>query len=278
MSHTGAKPQHDKDRASRALVRERHRLATRISRALEGPMSILGFVWLVLIVLDLTRGLSPFLTAVSYVIWGLFVLQFVVEFIITPKKLAYFRRNWLTAIALVLPALRVLSIFRVLRLLRVLRGARLLRVVSSANRGMRVLGRVMGRRGFGYLTALTVLVTFAGAAGMYAFEHGVPGGALANFGSALWWTAMTLTTMGSDYFPHTTEGRLLCLLLAVYGFAVFGYITATIASLFVAQDADSSKGELAGSRQLDRLERELAALNRKLDGLTGSAASMATPG
>lgn len=100
-------------------------------------MSILGFIWLVLIVLDLTRGLSPFLTGLSYVIWGLFVLQFAVEFIIAPKKLAYVRRNWLTAIALVLPALRVLSIFRVLRLLRVLRGARLLRVVSSANRGMR---------------------------------------------------------------------------------------------------------------------------------------------
>jgi voltage-gated potassium channel len=278
MSHTETTREKDGDRSARALVRERHRLATRIGRALEGPMSILGFIWLVLIVLDLTRGLSPFLRGVSYVIWGLFVLQFAVEFIIAPKKLAYFRRNWLTAIALVLPALRVLSIFRVLRLLRVLRGARLLRVVSSANRGMRALGRVMGRRGFGYVTALTLVVTFAGAAGMYAFEHDVPGGALANFGSALWWTAMTLTTMGSDYFPHTTEGRLLCLLLAVYGFAIFGYITATIASLFVAQDADSSKGELAGSRQLDRLERELAALNRKLDGLTGTPASMAARG
>lgn len=278
MTPTGTTREKDGDRSARALVRERHRLATRIGRALEGPMSILGFIWLVLIVLDLTRGLSPFLTGLSYVIWGLFVLQFAVEFIIAPKKLAYVRRNWLTAIALVLPALRVLSIFRVLRLLRVLRGARLLRVVSSANRGMRALGRVMGRRGFGYVTALTLVVTFAGAAGMYAFERDVPGGALADFGSALWWTAMTLTTMGSDYFPHTTEGRLLCLLLAAYGFAIFGYITATIASLFVAQDADSSKGELAGSRQLKRLERELATVNRKLDGLPGTPASMTARG
>jgi hypothetical protein len=58
------------------------------------------------------------------------------------------------------------------------------------------------------------------------------------FGSALWWTAMILVTMGSQCWPRTGEGRLLCLLLAVYGYAVFGYITATIASFFISSDAD----------------------------------------
>jgi len=250
-----------------ALTRERHRLATRISRALETPMTILGFIWLVLLIVDLTRGLSPLLSGLSHLIWALFVLQFLVEFFIAPRKLAYFRRNWLTVIALALPALRVLSVFRVLRGVRAvsaLRGARLVRVVSSANRGMRALGRVMGRRGFGYVASLTMLVTLAGAAGMYAFEHSVPGGTLNSYGSALKWTAMTLTTMGSDYFPRTAEGRLLCLLLAVYGFAVFGYVTATIASFFVARDADTEAGEIGGTRQLDRIERQLALLQRAL--------------
>ncbi len=35
---------------------------------------------------------------------------------------------------------------------------------------MRALGASMGRRGFGYVVALTMIVTLAGAAGMYAFE------------------------------------------------------------------------------------------------------------
>jgi voltage-gated potassium channel len=123
----------------------------------------------------------------------------------------------------------------------------------------------MGRRGFKYVASLSLLVTIASAAGMFAFEHDVSGGALGNFGSALWWTAMVLTTMGSDYFPKTSEGRLLCFLLAVYGFAVFGYVTATIASFFVARDADTSQGEIAGARQLERLEREIKSLHEKLD-------------
>lgn len=248
-----------------ALERERFRLASRIGRALTTPMTVLGFVWLLLLVVDLTHGLSPFLERVNYVIWGLFVLQFIVEFIVAPRKLVYFRHNWLTAVALVLPALRVVSVFRAARALRAVRGTRLLRVVSRANRGMRALGRVMGRRGFGYVVALTALVTAAGAAGMFAFEHDVPGGGLGNFGSALWWTAMTLTTMGSDYFPKTAEGRLLCLLLAIYGFAIFGYVTASIASFFVARDADTSDGEVAGARQLAQLQREISTLHAKLD-------------
>jgi voltage-gated potassium channel len=121
------------------------------------------------------------------------------EFVVTPRKLAYLKRNWLTAVALLLPAARVLRVFRAVRAIGALRGgARLVGVVSRANRGMRALGRIMGRRGFGYVATLTVLVTVAGAAGMYAYEHGVPGSDMDSYGSALWWTAMLLR--------HAVEG------------------------------------------------------------------------
>jgi hypothetical protein len=50
------------------------------------------------------------------------------------------------------------------------------------------------------------------------------------------WTAMLLTTMGSDHWPRTPEGRVLCLLLAIYAFAVFSYVTASITAYFVGKD------------------------------------------
>jgi len=258
------------NQSKRALDRERYKLAVRIGKALATPMTVLSFVWLILLVLDLTRGLSPLMSRLNYAIWGVFVLQFLVEFVVTPRKLTYLRRNWLTAVALILPAARVFRVFRAVRALGALRGARLVGVVSRANRGMRALGRVMGRRGFGYVATLTVLVSVAGAAGMYAFEHGVPGSDMDSYGSALWWTAMLLTTMGSDYFPKTPEGRLLCLLLATYGFAIFGYVTATVASYFVARDADADEGEVAGAKQLDALRREIEALRHAVEGLSSS--------
>jgi voltage-gated potassium channel len=249
---------------------QRQRLLDRLATVLEWPMALLGFIWLVLVVIDLTRGLPPHLVTANNIIWGLFIVQFLVEFTIAPRKVVYLRHNWLTAIALMLPALRI---FRVARLLRVLRGARgvsVVRVVGTANRGMRALGRVMGRRGMGYVVALTLLVNLLGGAGMYAFERGVTDGQVTGFWSALWWTAMTLTTMGSDYYPRTAEGRVLGLLLAVYGFAVFGYVTAALASLFIAQDAEVEDGEVAGAAQIDALRQQVAELTAQVSALVRS--------
>lgn len=247
------------------LANERFQLLRQIGEALERPMTLLAFVWLVLIVVELTAGLSPVLETLSVAIWALFVLHFLLEFIIAPRKGAYLRHNWLTAVSLVLPALRIVRFARVVRAMRAARGVRLVRVVSSANRGMRTLGRVMGRRGLSYVLALTLLVNLLGAAGILAFERESVGGGINGYGSALWWTAMTLTTMGADFFPQTAEGRVLGLLLAIYGFAVFGYVTASIASFFVARDAEEGDGELAGSGHIASLRDEVATLNRRIE-------------
>jgi len=101
---------------------------------------------------------------------------------------------------------------------------------------------------------------------MYAFERDVPGG-LADFGSALWWTTMLLTTIGSDYWPRTPEGRLLCLLLSLYSLAVLGYITATLATYFVGRDAEAAEGEIAGTESIERMRLEIAALREEIRAL-----------
>jgi voltage-gated potassium channel len=117
------------------------------------------------------------------------------------------------------------------------------------------------------VTALTFLVLFAGAAGMYAFENESPNG-LNNYGEALWWTAMVLTTMGSQYWPQTFEGRVLCFFLALYAFAVFGYVTATLATFFVGRDAESSEAELAGTDELTAIRKEVSALRDEIHALS----------
>ena len=128
---------------------------------------------------------------------------------------------------------------------------------------MKALGESLSRRGFGYVIALTVLVTFAGAAGMYTFESGVPGGPN-SYGESVWWTSMIMTTMGSQYWPHTAEGRVLCVFLALYAFGIFGYVTAALATFFVGRDADSPDAELAGAKQLALLRDEVTALRDEI--------------
>lgn len=254
--------------AHRVVRQQRLQLLRRLARGLELPMVVLGLAWLALLVLDLTRGLSPALERAGLVIWGLFIADFALRFVLAPDKLAYLRREWLTALALLLPALRVFRALRALRALRAaraLRGVRLARLLTSVNRGMRALGKTVRRRGFAYVALLTLAVTCAGAAGMYAFESSADGRGFDSYGEALWWTAMVMATMGSEFWPRTSEGRLLCLMLALYAFTVFGYVTATLATYFIGRDAEDAAGELAGAAELRALRREVAALREALE-------------
>jgi voltage-gated potassium channel len=254
------------------LAHQRTRLLVQFRHWMETPLLVLGFVWLVLLVLELTRGLHPMLQTMSTVIWGTFILAFVIELALAPRKLAYLRSQWLTILSLLLPALRIFRVARVvraLRLARAARGTRLLRVVTGLNRGMRALGNTMERRGLGYVVALTIIVVVAGAAGMLALEREATGG-LRNYASALWFTIMLLATMGSDYWPRTPEGRVLCVLLSLYAIGVFGYITAALASFFVDRDREEREEEkemTEGTHHaaaLEALRLEIAALREQL--------------
>lgn len=253
------------DRTKEEVNNERRQILDQLEQWLETPLLLLGLIWLVLLVIELRWGLSPFLNTTGTLIWMIFIIDFAVRLLISPDKLQYLKHNWLSAIALILPALRVLRLFRIARVLRTaraVRSLRLLRIVTSINRGMRALGATFGRRGFGYVSALTGAVLFAGAGGMYAFENEVPGG-LNSYGVALWWTAMLLTSIGSEYWPQTAEGRVLCFLLSLYGFAVFGYVTAVLASFFIGRDAEGA-GELASAQAIKELRDQIAVLHEEL--------------
>ena len=75
---------------------------------------------------------------------------------------------------------------------------------------------------------------------------------------------MIMTTLGSEYWPQTPEGRVLCIILSLFAFAVFGYITAAIATFFVGQDAENKKGELAGAKQIELLHAEILDIKKML--------------
>ncbi len=258
------------------LEDERYEALRQIEDFLETPMVVLGFVWLVLLVIEFVWGLTRFLDLLSLVIWGLFIFDFAIRFTLAPKKIPFLKSSWLTVLSLLLPALRLFHIARFARLLRATRatrGLRLVKLIGSFNRGMRALRASLGRRGFGYVVALTVVVTAIGAAGMYTFENEPGGtGGFQNPGDALWWTAMVMTTLGSEYWPQTPEGRILCLFLSLYAFAVFGYVTATVATYFVGRDAENESAEVAGAEELRALRAEIIALRAELQSLASRPA------
>ncbi len=244
---------------------ERWGVLEELDRWLRIPMAILGLAWLLLVLTELVWGESQLFELAGTVIWIIFITEFAIRLLLAPDRTTFLRRNWLTALALIVPALRFFRSLAVLRAARALRGIRLVRIVGTANRSMNALRVTLRRRRFGYVLMLTALVVLLGAAGMLSFEPAADGeGGFTSYGHALWWTAMLVTSIGSDYWPLTSEGRILALLLSIYGLAVFGYITASFASFFVGRDAAEPDAPVAGTAEIQRLIEEVRELRLQL--------------
>lgn len=284
----------------RAVVRqERWHLLHQLVCIVRTPMTVLSFVWVGLVIVNLVSGLPLILQWLSWLIWAFFVVEVLIELFIAPDRRVYLQQHWLVVISLLLPAFGTLSALRVVQALASSGSLSLVRVLTAINRGMAATRHLVGKRKVGYVAGLTVLVMLVGAAGMFSFEnpsmlraqgyaHTVQqGGGLHSYGEAVWWTAMIMTTMGSVYWPVTLAGRILCWLLALYAFGVFGYITAILASYFVGIDISPDvRHERAGEQaanaavgdELRALREQLAAVVERLDRTAVASDAVQVPG
>jgi voltage-gated potassium channel len=89
------------------------------------------------------------------------------------------------------------------------------------------------------------------------FEQHAHGSTIHNFGDALWWATVTVTTVGyGDKYPVSPGGRGLAVVLMLVGIGLISVLTATAASYFVEEKADQQKAKL--NQRLDRIEAMLA--------------------
>ena len=92
------------------LSRERNKLLLSIEQISEAPIIFLGFVWLVLLIIELIYGLNESLQLFATCIWIIFMFDFVLKLNPAPKKILFFRNNLLTVISLIIPALRIFRV------------------------------------------------------------------------------------------------------------------------------------------------------------------------
>lgn len=57
-----------------------------------------------------------------------------------------------------------------------------------------------------------------------------------SFGDALWWSIVTCTTVGyGDISPSTTIGRIVAIILMVFGISLIGMLTGAITMYFTSK-------------------------------------------
>ena len=123
--------------------------------------------------------------------------------------------------------------------LRFLRAVRLLARVARLSRyssGLRTLARVIHAKRSDLLTVimvLSLLLLMASSLIFFAEKEAQPD-KFANIPQAMWWSIITLTTVGyGDAVPVTVAGRLLAGLIAILGIGLFALPAGILGSGFV---------------------------------------------
>lgn len=194
---------------------------SRWDRIAEIPLLVLGVLFLVAYswqVFDYRdKQAFSIWEAVILGVWVLFAIDFVVRLILVRGKTRWFLHHLLDFIVLVLPALRPL---------------RLLRVVSVFEMLNRTVGGAVRNRILVFSSAATVLLLYLASLAVWEAER--EEGTITTFWDALWWSAVTITTVGyGDFSPETLTGRLIAVALMVGGVVLLGIIVGTLSSWIV---------------------------------------------
>jgi voltage-gated potassium channel Kch len=205
-----------------------------------GILSILSIVNLVLLYAISDPSLHSVLWAMNGLLSAIFLADFTYRLFTVDSKSRYFFREfgWADLLAsLPLEQLKILRIFRLLRVIRLLREF-----------GIKNIGRslVKDRAGSALLTLLLmgILVLEFGSLGILRIEQYAPGANITTASDALWYTIVTISTVGyGDRYPVTNHGRLLGSLIIVIGVGIFGTFTGYLANLFLAPSKEPTATE-----------------------------------
>jgi voltage-gated potassium channel len=217
-------------------------------------------VLVVPLAVHLSSGVTAAFDAADYTIWALFAGEFIAKLCLAQHRAYFIRTHIPDLIVVAVPLLRPLRIIRSVRLLRALRG---MRALSFSLVAFRELRRILAHRKFHFVLLTVLVLVFLAASFELEFErHATGSGAIHNYPDALWWAVVTITTVGyGDRVPVTAAGRGVAVLLMVSGIALFGALTATLASYFAQEDADAAHVQLTEvNARLGRIESALLSI------------------
>ncbi len=188
------------------------------------PLAALALAYLALYAIEVLGHWSPAVffdfILVSDIIWAIFIVDFLARFFMSHHKGHFMKKNIIEFISLVLPMFRAFRMFR---------------VVIALGFIARVAQSLQARIGI-YLGLILPLLIFTCSLGVYDAEHLVAGAKITQFGDAVWWAFVTVTTIGyGDFYPITFEGRAIAVLLMLSGLALVSVITVTFASWFLGR-------------------------------------------
>lgn len=213
---------------------------------------------------SLPDEVSQLLYYMDVIVCVFFFIDFCIRFRAARDKWCFMRWGWIDLLASI-PAGLLLGA----RAFRVVQVIRLLRALKSLKMLWRLLFRNRAEGVFASVATATVLLVAFGALTILLVEGPHPESGINTAEEALWWAFVTITTVGyGDYYPVTTQGRLVAVLLMVGGVGLFGSFAAYVSSLFVADEGEKESRQHKADREMMRhLHQQVTLLTQEVQAL-----------
>jgi voltage-gated potassium channel len=197
---------------------------------------ILSIYVLGALVIDTTFTLPPetstLLALLDNSICVIFFIDFCVRFYKAQNKLAFMKWGWIDLISSV-PAVDFLRAGRLFRLIRLIR---IVKAFKSTHLLVTHIFKNKAKGAFTSVSVLAILLIIFASISILQVEN-TEGSNIKTAEDALWWSYVTVTTVGyGDKYPVTTEGRLIAAILMTAGVGLFGTFTAFVGSWFIIEN------------------------------------------
>ena len=211
---------------------------------------------------DLSPAMDELINQIDFIVCMIFMGDFFYRLHRAPSKLKFLRWGWIDFIS----SIPMLSVFRGGNVIRIVRIFRILRAFRSVKILLKYLLKNRTQNTLVSVGAISCMVAMGGSMAILRLEQAIPTGNIKTPSDALWWSIVTITTVGyGDRYPVSDGGRVVAAILMIVGVALFGTFTGFVASLFVEPDIKREENEVhALAQQIKALRGEIQAIDDKI--------------
>ena len=211
---------------------------------------------------DLSPAMDELINQIDFIVCMIFMGDFFYRLHRAPSKLRFLRWGWIDFIS----SIPMLSVFRGGNVIRIVRIFRILRAFRSVKILLKYLLKNRTQNTLVSVGAISCMVAMGGSMAILRLEQAIPTGNIKTPSDALWWSIVTITTVGyGDRYPVSDGGRVVAAILMIVGVALFGTFTGFVASLFVEPDIKREENEVhALAQQIKALRGEIQAIDDKI--------------
>jgi len=166
-------------------------------------------------------------------ICAIFFADFIRHIIIAPSKWKYLVTWGPIDLAASIPAVQALRWSRIFRIVVIVRALKSLHAIVHSYRSNRRSAIVIT----GFLIA--ELAVIGSCFAVLHFESQNPSANLTDAPDVLWWSVVTMSTVGyGDFYPVTVGGRFMAVLLMFCGIGLFAMLAGVFADMFRSATTD----------------------------------------